>query len=70
MKKKMGGVCKKNPKNLRYEKKNLIETEKFCLKNQFFANFQNKFYFFYVKFAFRMFSAFIDVHIVHVDQKS
>ena len=40
-------------------KKNLNETEKFFLKNQFFANFSKQIVFFYVKFAFRMFSAFI-----------
>ena len=56
---KNGGCIWKNPKNLRYEKKNLIETKKFFLKNQFFANFSKQIIFFYVKFAFRMFSAFI-----------
>ena len=40
-------------------KKNLNETEKFFLKNQFFANFSKQIVLFYVKFAFRMFSAFI-----------
>ena len=54
-----GGCLWKFSKNLRYEKKNLNETEKFFLKNQFFANFSKQIVFFYVKFAFRMFSAFI-----------
>ena len=54
-----GGCLQKFSKNLRYEKKNLNETENFFLKNQFFAIFSKQIVFFYVKFAFRMFSAFI-----------
>ena len=40
-------------------KKNLLENEIFFLKNQFFANFSKQIIFFYAKFAFRMFPAFI-----------
>ena len=57
MKKKMGGVYKKNLKNLRYEKKMSSKLRIFFLKNQFFANFSKQIVFFYVKF--RMFPAFI-----------
>ena len=55
----MGGVYKKIRKICVTKKKISSKLRKFFLKNQFFANFSKQIVFFYVKFAFRMFSAFI-----------
>ena len=63
------GVYIKNPKNLRYEKKDLIETENFFLKNQFFANFSKQIVFFMSNLHLECFQLSFDIHIVHVGQK-
>ena len=55
----MGGVYKKIRKICVTKKKISSKLKNFFLKNQFFANFSKQIVFFYVKFAFRMFSAFI-----------
>ena len=55
---KNGGVYKKILKKLRY-KKNIIETEIFFFEKSNFFKFFKTNYIFYVKFAFRMFLAFI-----------
>ena len=55
----MGGVYKKIRKICVTKKKISSKLKIFFLKNQFFANFSKQIVFFYVKFAFRMFSAFI-----------
>ena len=55
----MGGVYKKIRKICVTKKKISSKLRNFFLKNQFFANFSKQIVFFYVKFAFRMFSAFI-----------
>ena len=54
-----GGCLWKFSKNSRYEKKNLNETEKFFFEKSIFCKFFKTNCIFYVKFAFRMFSAFI-----------
>ena len=54
----MGGVYKKIRK-ICVTKKKLNETENFFFEKSIFANFSKQIVFFYVKFAFRMFSAFI-----------
>ena len=46
-------------KKFALRKKNLNKTENFFLKNHFFANFSKQIVFYYVKFEFRMISAFI-----------
>ena len=54
------GVVYENFRKLRVTKKKIsTKLRNFFLKNQFFAYFSKQIVFFYVKFAFRMFSAFI-----------
>ena len=54
------GCCIKNfSKNLSFEKKNFVKAGTKILKNPFFAKISKQIVFFYVKFEFRMFSAFI-----------
>ena len=59
MKKKMGGVYKKIRKICVTKKKISSKMKIVFWKINFFANFSKQIVFFYVKFAFRMFSAFI-----------
>ena len=59
MKKKWGMYIKKSEKFALRKKKISSKLRNFFLKNQFFANVSKQIVFFYVKFAFRMFSAFI-----------
>ena len=54
------GVVYENFRKIWVTKKKIsTKLRNFFLKNQFFANFSKQIVFFYVKFAFRMFSAFI-----------
>ena len=54
------GVVYENFRKICVTKKKIsTKLRNFFLKNQFFANFSKQIVFFYVKFAFRMFSAFI-----------
>ena len=56
---KNGGCILKNPKNFRYEKKNLVETEEKNHEKSIFCKFFITNYNFYVKFISGMFLAFI-----------
>ena len=63
-----GGCLRKFSKNLSY-KKNLNETKKLFMKNQFFASFSKQIVFFMSNLYLECFQLSFDIHIVHVGQK-
>ena len=66
----MGGVYKKNPKNLGYEKKNLLENENFFFEKSIFCKFFKANYIFFMpNLHLECFQLSFDIHIVHVDKK-